>query len=79
VCRFFTNSYIDELAGDVFYIRPFGNIEREVNYGTDHGTHYNYDTHVPLLFFGRGVMPAQVDTLVHPENIYGILKELLGY
>ncbi len=23
--------------------------------GSAHGTHYNYDTHIPLLFFGKGI------------------------
>jgi predicted AlkP superfamily pyrophosphatase or phosphodiesterase len=32
--------------------------------GTNHGTPYNYDTHVPLIWYGAGIKPG-----VHPEKV----------
>ncbi len=29
-------------------------------YGTDHGAPWNHDTHVPIIFFGKGVRPGEV-------------------
>jgi len=49
-------------SGDVFYqVKPYY-FSRQT--GSNHGTPYNYDTHVPLLWFGAGVKPA-----VHPERV----------
>ena len=33
--------------------------------GSSHGTPYNYDTHVPLVWFGVGVKPG-----LHPEQVF---------
>jgi hypothetical protein len=55
-------SFNRERSGDVYYQpKPFW-IERKI--GTNHGTPYVYDTHVPLLWFGVGVPPG-----VHRERV----------
>jgi hypothetical protein len=46
--------------------------------GTNHGTPYDYDTHVPLLWFGPGI-PARIDThRVGTDAIAPTLSALLG-
>ena len=49
-------------SGDVFYQAKPYYFSRLT--GSNHGTPYNYDTHVPLLWYGAGVPPA-----VHPEHV----------
>jgi hypothetical protein len=41
----------------VFALAPYY-IERLIS-GTTHGSHYDYDTHVPMLWFGAGVAPGR--------------------
>ena len=42
-------------SGDVLYVLESGWIPAGYNTGTTHGSPYNYDTHVPLIFFGKGI------------------------
>jgi arylsulfatase A-like enzyme len=32
--------------------------EPKVHQGTSHGSAFNYDTHVPLLWYGKGITPG---------------------
>lgn len=45
-------------SGDIFIIYKPGWMEKR-NYGTTHGTRYNYDTHVPLIFYGKNIPKGQ--------------------
>lgn len=47
-----------QLSGDVIYTLLPGWIEYGMS-GTTHGSPYNYDTHVPALFYGFGVSPGE--------------------
>ncbi|MCH8853258.1 MAG: alkaline phosphatase family protein [Planctomycetes bacterium] len=44
---------------------------------TGHGSAYPYDTHVPLLLFGRGIKPGKHDQPVAPTDIAPTLAHLL--
>ncbi len=69
-------SFNRERSGDVFYrAKPFW-VERKT--GTNHGTPYNYDTHVPLLWLGRGVKPGTYPQPVGVEDIAPTLARILG-
>jgi predicted AlkP superfamily pyrophosphatase or phosphodiesterase len=46
--------------------------------GTDHGTAYGYDTHVPLIFLGRGVRPGEYLAAATPADIAPTLAFLCG-
>jgi len=46
--------------------------------GTTHGTPFSYDTHVPLIFFGRGIRPGRYDENVRTADIAPTLADLLG-
>ncbi|MDD8018811.1 MAG: alkaline phosphatase family protein, partial [Bacteroidota bacterium] len=45
--------------------------------GTTHGSVYEYDTHVPLLFFGSGINHGTFDTTCSPNDISTTLAKLL--
>jgi hypothetical protein len=46
--------------------------------GTDHGTPYSYDTHVPLAFYGLPFQPGTYRTSVEPVDLATTLASLLG-
>jgi predicted AlkP superfamily pyrophosphatase or phosphodiesterase len=48
------------------------------NYGTGHGTPWNYDQHVPLLLMGYGIQPGQYHGNVTPADIAPTLSSLCG-
>jgi hypothetical protein len=47
--------YHPKRSGDVAFIFEPNWIEYSKPQGTDHGSPYPYDTHVPILFFGKGI------------------------
>ncbi|MES2679891.1 MAG: alkaline phosphatase PafA [Bacteroidota bacterium] len=48
------NGYSQKLSGNVAFIYEPAWMDH-ADKGTTHGAGYNYDTHVPLLFFGSGI------------------------
>ena len=48
------------------------------DYGTGHGTPYNYDQHVPVLFMGWGIQPGQYHGNITPADIAPTLASLCG-
>ncbi|MBZ5600942.1 MAG: alkaline phosphatase family protein [Acidobacteriia bacterium] len=46
--------------------------------GTTHGTPYNYDTHVPVIFMGAGIKPATYARRIAPNDIAPTLSTILG-
>tara|TARA_Y200000002_G_scaffold33007_1_gene24317 strand:+ start:1522 stop:3084 length:1563 start_codon:yes stop_codon:yes gene_type:complete len=47
-------------SGDIFVTLKPGYIEWSSKTGTTHGTHFNYDSHVPLIFYGYNIKPQQI-------------------
>lgn len=69
-------SFNRERSGDLYYqMKPFW-VDRKT--GTNHGTPYNYDVHVPLLWFGVGVKPGFRLDRVGVDDIAPTLCHLLG-
>ncbi|WP_299225110.1 alkaline phosphatase PafA [uncultured Psychroserpens sp.] len=46
--------------------------------GTDHHSGYNYDTHVPLLFFGKGIANGETVKRTRVIDIAPTISSLLG-
>jgi hypothetical protein len=46
--------------------------------GTDHASPYNYDTHVPLAFFGAAFRPGIYRTHAEPVDLAATLASILG-
>jgi predicted AlkP superfamily pyrophosphatase or phosphodiesterase len=46
--------------------------------GTSHGTPYDYDTHVPVIFLGPGIKPGIYSKAVAPNDIAPTLAQILG-
>jgi arylsulfatase A-like enzyme len=43
-----------------------------------HGSPWSYDSHVPIMFAGAGIKPAQVDRPVHPIDVAPTMSALLN-
>ncbi len=70
-------SYYAPRSTDVVYIPKPYFIERSPT-GATHGTPYEYDTHVPQVWFGAGVPPGIHRERVAQESLAPTLAELLG-
>src|SRR3984885_6535945 len=63
-------------AADLFIVqKPYWLASKD---GTSHGTPFSYDTHVPLIFLGRGIRPGRYDENVRTADIAPTLAALLG-
>jgi arylsulfatase A-like enzyme len=45
--------------------------------GTTHGSPYDYDTHVPVIFMGPGIKPGKYNRPVAPNDIAPTISTLL--
>jgi predicted AlkP superfamily pyrophosphatase or phosphodiesterase len=77
-------SYSPARSGDLFIVpkaywlmdsTPTGQPRR---YGTGHGTPWEYDQHVPVLFMGFGIRHGQYNDPVTPADIAPTLASLCG-
>ncbi|TNJ43799.1 alkaline phosphatase family protein [Tamlana fucoidanivorans] len=69
--------YNQKRSGDVVLV----NAPAYVSYsktGSTHGSGLNYDTHVPLLFFGKGIAKGQTFTKTEITDIAPTISSLLG-
>jgi predicted AlkP superfamily pyrophosphatase or phosphodiesterase len=77
--EFAQNDFDPERSGDVFLIpQPNALMHWDPARGTHHGSHHDYDTHVPLVFWGAGVKPARVDSASTPYDLAPTLAAALG-
>jgi len=77
-------SYFPGRNGDLFIVpKPYWLMDstppgKTRSYGTGHGTPYNYDQHVPVLFMGFGIQPGQYFQSVTPADVAPTLAALCG-
>jgi predicted AlkP superfamily pyrophosphatase or phosphodiesterase len=72
----FARSCHNQRSGDVlFAFRPYS-----IHGGTPatHGSPWEYDKHVPLLFWGSGIRPGTYNAAVTPASMAPTLARLLG-
>jgi len=72
----FLNSYSPEGSWYVLGVPDFYTVG-PLN-GTDHASPYNYDTHVPLAFYGLPFRTGTYRTSVQPIDMIATLASLLG-
>jgi predicted AlkP superfamily pyrophosphatase or phosphodiesterase len=65
-------------SGDVWVVtKPFYFVS-EGSLPTTHGSAYNYDTHVPIIFWGKGVQKGRYAIECAPSDIAPTLASMLG-
>ncbi|HKA21799.1 MAG TPA: alkaline phosphatase family protein [Blastocatellia bacterium] len=73
-----TNGFNRKRSGDVWLVtKPFS-FFMEAELPTTHGSAYNYDTHVPVILFGKGVRPGRYNTDCSPSDIAPTIAAMLG-
>jgi predicted AlkP superfamily pyrophosphatase or phosphodiesterase len=71
------NGYTPQRSGDLVIINKSGYVDGFAT-GTSHGTLYNYDAHIPLLFFGKGIKKTSVHRETYMTDIAPTISALLG-
>ncbi len=70
-------SFFSPRSGDVYFVlKPFYIISGEKT-GTTHGQPYDYDSHVPILIAGPGVVSGEYNTDASPADIAPTISTLL--
>lgn len=72
------NSFHPARSGDVKLILKENAFFSYRQTGTTHGTHYRYDTHVPMLFSGKGIKQGKFSQKSAVIDIAPTLHDLLG-
>jgi predicted AlkP superfamily pyrophosphatase or phosphodiesterase len=72
------HSFHPERAGDVFLIYKPYYLETSFPTGTSHGTPYEYDSHVPIIFMGSVVKAGRYDGFAATVDIAPTLAKMLG-
>jgi predicted AlkP superfamily pyrophosphatase or phosphodiesterase len=70
------NSFSPQRSGDVIVVLNPGYIEKDGDYVTDHNSPYEYDTHVPLIWYGWTVNRSSVTRKVNLTDIAATLSSL---
>jgi len=71
------NGYHQKRSGDVLFMFDPANISYP-NTGSTHGSPLTYDTHVPLLFFGKGIKRGSTFERTRIADIAPTVSSLLG-
>jgi predicted AlkP superfamily pyrophosphatase or phosphodiesterase len=77
--EFARNDFDPQRSGDAFLIpRPYVLMHWDPARGSGHGSHYDYDTNVPLVFWGGPFHAAEVSSDTSPYDLAPTLARLLG-
>lgn len=74
-------AFMPQRSGDVYYVLRPGFGQTAPGYplrGMDHGSPWNYDTHVPVLFMGRGVRKGEVLRRTAITDVAPTVSAILG-
>jgi len=72
------NGYYPERSGDLFYSMKPGWIDWIFEEGTSHGTVFDYDQHVPLLFYGWHIQHGSSAEKVEISDIAPTISDWLN-
>jgi arylsulfatase A-like enzyme len=76
------SGYDKERSGELIFILQPGYLPKTADTpgshkGTSHGSAFNYDTHVPVLFYGKDILPQDVFTPYEIVDITATLVHIL--
>jgi hypothetical protein len=71
------NGYTPQRSGDLTVLLKSGVIDGYPT-GASHGVFYNYDSHIPLYFYGKGIKKGNVNRLSYMTDIAPTITTLLG-
>ena len=69
------NSFHNQRGSDLFIIaEPYWVFEKS---GASHGSPFNYDSHVPVIFMGQGIQPGRYDRAIAVNDVAPTLAAIL--
>lgn len=71
------NGYNQKLSGDILLV-PYPATLTRGKTGTSHGTGYSYDTHIPIIFYGKGIKNGVSKKRHEIVDIAPTIANLLG-
>ena len=71
------NGFAPQRSGDLLFITKSGVVGGGYK-GTGHGVFYNYDAHIPLLWYGNGIKKGQINSINYMTDIAPTVTTLLG-
>jgi predicted AlkP superfamily pyrophosphatase or phosphodiesterase len=72
-------SYLASRSGDLMVVpKEYWFMSPRTTFGTTHGSPYEYDTHVPVIFFGGAVKAGRSKANVTPADIAPTLGDFAG-
>ncbi len=74
---FMLNGFNPYRSGDLSYDLAIGYLSGNYSEGTSHGTSYDYDTHVPMIFYGWKVKPGESNAEVYVEDLAPTITNML--
>lgn len=74
----YRRSFHPDRAGDIMFAGPENHLLTSSPTGTSHGSPYDYDSHVPLIFAGPNIPAGRHDGFVQTVDIAATLAVLLG-
>ena len=72
-----SNGFNQKRSGDIYYVLKPGYLDYKKT-GSDHGSPHEYDTHVPLLFYGSGIRKGGTFSRTEVTDIAPTIANLLG-
>lgn len=75
----FRRSFDSGRSGDLFAVTARNYLLHDHIPGTSHGTPWDYDARVPLVFWGRGVLAGRLDAPAATVDLAPTLARLLGF
>ncbi|MBK9176535.1 MAG: alkaline phosphatase family protein [Flavobacteriales bacterium] len=79
--RSMQRGFMPQRSGDVVFVYRPGYFEAEmpgIPKGSEHSAGWNYDTHVPILFYGHGIRPGNVLRRASITDIAPTLSMIVG-
>jgi len=71
------NGFQPKLSGDVVMVMDPGYFEYEDDYLVEHGSGYNYDTNIPLIWFGHNIRKGETWQLHYITDVAPTLSMIL--
>ena len=72
-------NYHPSRSGDIYVAQaPYWFLFEKGPIGVMHGSPWNYDTHVPIIFSGPGIAPRTSERSVHPVDVAPTIANYLG-
>jgi hypothetical protein len=73
------NNHNAERSGDIYVAqKPYWFLFEEKKVADMHGSPWKYDTHVPVMFAGKGIKQKTVHRLIRPRDIAPTMSAYLG-